>query len=258
MITRSLAGQVALVTGGARRVGRAIGLCLAEAGMDVAITCHTRTKDAAKTVGQIRKMGRQAHAIRMDLRQPEVADRLHEAFTEHFDRLDVLVNNASCFTAGRLGQITAQSFHDHMAVNACAPLLLIQKFAPLLATGHELDPDNPWSGGRVVNLVDTHVVSGMPLTAYAAYSASKAALAQITRVCALQLAPKVTVNAIAPGVVAWHETSSDRLRKAYVARVPLGRIGTPQDVAGAALFLIRDAPYCTGQIIQIDGGRSLT
>jgi len=256
-INCSLLGRVALVTGGAKRVGRAISLRLAEQGMDIALTYHTSASEAQHTVQQIQKMGRRACAIEVDLNQIDVADHVYREFTSKFERLDALVNNASCFTATPLGQITASDIQQHLTVNAMTPLLLIQKFAPMLSARFDSPNGDPASTGRVINLVDVHVL-GKPLKNLAAYNASKAALVEITRSCAIELAPKITVNGIAPGVVVWHENSTPQWRDAYLASVPLGRAGSEEDVVTAALFLVRDAGYCTGVIIPVDGGRSLT
>jgi len=108
-----------------------------------------------------------------------------------------------------------------------------------------------------VNFIDIHVM-GEPLRHYAVYNCSKAALMEITATCAIELAPRITVNAIAPGVVAWAESYDEAMRRDYMTRVPLARPGTPEDAAAAVLFLVRDASYCTGQVIRLDGGRFLT
>ena len=250
-----LEGKVALVTGAAKRVGRGIALRLAEAGMDVAITYQSSAAEARDTVSAIEGWGRRGLAIRVDFAKPQAAEQVFERFTRRFTRLDALVNNASTFAPSPLSGLKRKDFEHFMAVNALAPLQLIQLFAPLLA-GH-YDRRDPASIGRIVNFVDIHVL-GQPLKGYVAYNASKAALLEITRTLALELAPKVTVNALAPGVVAWAESYTPRQRKAYMRRVPLARPGTPEDAAAAALFLIRDADYCTGQVIQLDGGRLWT
>ena len=246
-----LDGSVALVTGAARRVGRATALRLAEAGMDLALTYHRSRLEAEDLVRQIESRGRRAVAFQIDLAQVDVAEKMHGQFIARFDRLDVLVNNASDFGPSPIGRITTGQFDRHMAINARAPLMLIQKFAPLLGAG--------WPGrlGRVVNFIDIHVM-GQPLTGYATYNASKAAVKEITMTAAMELAPRVTVNAIAPGVVAWAPSYSGEQRRAYLRRVPLQRAGTPQDAASAVLYLVKDASYCTGQILKLDGGRLLT
>lgn len=244
-------GSVALVTGGARRVGRAVALRLADAGMDVAITFRSAAAEAADVVDRIEKLGRRALSIHVDLAATDAAETVHRGFLERFDRLDALINNASVFEPSPMGGITVDAFDRAMAVNARAPLLLMQRFAPLLAAHH------PQRTGRVVNFIDIHVM-GQPLKGYMAYNASKAALSEATMTAAMELAPKVAVNAIAPGVIEWAESYTKQQRELYMRRVPLGRPGTPHDAAEAVLFLVRDAAYCTGQIIRLDGGRLLT
>jgi len=251
----NLTGRVALVTGGAKRVGRQIALTLAAAGMDVAITYQSSESDANALVAEIQRSGRRAAAIAVNLAQPDAADIVHRAFAAHFDRLDALVNNAAIFDRTPLGDVTTDQFDLFMAVNARAPLLLIQKFAPMLAA--HADPDQPHTLGRIVNLIDIHATA-QTAPGYAAYAASKAALRQITQNAALELAPKITVNAIAPGAIEWADFYDQAARRRYLQRVPLGRPGSPHDAAAAVLYLVRDAHYCTGQVITIDGGRSLT
>lgn len=250
-----LNGKVALVTGGARRVGRAIALALADAGMDVAITYHRSRREAAETVAAIRRRGRRGWAIGVNLARTNADEVVHRRFICAFDRLDALVNNASDFQPTPLGRISTRNFDQHMAVNVRTPLMLIQKFAPML--GKHYRANDPSSLGRVVNFIDIHVM-GEPLKGYMAYNASKAALMEVTMTMAREMAPRVTVNAIAPGVVAWAESYTPAMKRNYLKRVPLARPGTPDDAASAALFLIRDADYCTGQIIKLDGGRGIT
>ena len=250
-----LGDKVALVTGGARRVGRAVSLELARCGMSVALTCHTREDEAQRTAAAIEKLGRQACVIRVDLALPNAAEQVYDQFISTFNRLDVLVNNASRFTRTPLGQIHPDDFDRELAVNTRAPLLLIQRFAEMLAKHH--DPQDSSSTGRIVNFIDVHVL-GQPMKSHGVYNASKAALLEITRSCAVELAPKVTVNAIAPGVVEWAEAFTAEQRQRYLNRVPLARPGTAQDAADAVKYLVRQAHYCTGQVIRLDGGRGLT
>jgi len=249
MTTVNLTDKVALVTGGARRVGRAVALQLAEAGMHIALTYRQSSEEARQVVKLIEKSGRQAVAIQADLSKPDAAEYIHEVFSSHFDSLWTLINNASLFESSPIGEVKVASYDRQMAVNARAPLMLSQKFTPLLAAHKQ--------PGRIINFIDIHVM-GQPLCQYIAYNASKAALQEITVTCAMELAPKVTVNAIAPGVVAWADSYTEEQKHQYMKRVPMARPGTPQDAAAAVLYLIRDADYCTGQIIKIDGGRLLT
>jgi len=242
---------VALVTGGAKRVGRAIALTLAQAGYDIAVTCHRSRAAANRTAADIRHHGAAALVINADLSHDEAVDQVYAAFTKRFSRLDALINNASIFEPTPLATLTIEAFDQHMVINARTPLRLIQRFAKLLgARGFQ-------SPGRVVNFVDAHVL-GQPMRDHVAYNASKAALLEITRSLARDLAPRITVNAIAPGVIAWASSFSDAQKKQYLKRVPLSRPGTPEDAAAAVLFLLRDANYITGEILRLDGGRSLT
>ncbi len=248
-------GKVALVTGGAKRVGRAVALSLAETGYDVAITYRTSEEEARQTVADIEALGRRALAIQVDLGDPDAAAHVLSQFASTFDRLDALVNNASVFEPSEPGQVTLESFDRQMAVNARGPLLLTQVFTPMLADGAHVN--EPSTLGRVVNFVDIHVL-GQPLTGYMAYNMSKAALLEATKTAAMELAPLITINAIAPGVVGWAESYTERMKLNYMTRVPLARAGTPDDAAAAVLFLVRDAHYCTGQVIRVDGGRLWT
>lgn len=259
-----LTGKVALVTGGAKRVGRAIALRLAQQGMDIAFTYQQSKPEARSLVKQIEAMGRQARAIEVDLAQPDGDQTVYDDFSRQFSRCDVLVNNASTFDRTPIGDISLDAFEQNMAINARAPMMLMQRFAPLLAAHAKVDAKrqpavrgrtrNP---GRIINFIDIHVM-GQPLRGYMAYNMSKAALMEATMTAALELAPKITVNAIAPGVVAWAESYTKEQRTRYMQRVPLARAGTPEDAADAVLFLVRDADYCTGQIIRLDGGRLYT
>jgi pteridine reductase len=233
-------------------VGRAVALALAGEGMDLALTYRGSADQARQVAGQVEAMGRRCLLIRVDLAKPDAGQRVRDAFSKQYDRLYALVNNAAIFGPTPLEGLTAADLQRHFAVNAWAPLLLVSHLAPFLkAAGRRGDP------ARVVNFVDAHVL-GQPMRKHLAYGASKAALLQITRMLAAELGPRVTVNAIAPGVVAWAEAFSDAERRAYLRRVPLRRAGTPADAAAAVVFLVRDASYCTGQVLKLDGGRLLT
>jgi len=242
-----LNGRVALVTGGARRVGRATCLALAEAGCDCLLTYRRSVDEAASLVDRIESMGRRAWAVEHDLEADDAAEALEAAVRERTSRLDVLVHNASIFERTGWGRVTGASWRRHMRINAESPVLATQSLSDMLRAD---------GGGRVIHFVDIHVM-GRPRRGYAAYNASKAALLEMTRTLALELAPEVTVNAIAPGVVAWAEGMSASEREAYLEATPLERAGTPGDAAKAVVFLARGADYVTGQVIRIDGGRWL-
>lgn len=239
--------KVALVTGGSQRVGRAIVLRLAEAGAHVAFTYFTSKSEAAEVAASVRDLGRSAYPIEADLNDPLIAGKIRRQLLSQVGRLDILIHNASVFRPTPWGKVTREAWHEMMRVNVTAPLMITQEMTDLLNAGE---------GGRVVNFVDIHVM-GRPRIGYAAYNASKAALLELTQSLALELAPKITVNAIAPGVVAWAKDMDDKQQREYLAHVPLGRAGTPMDAAAAVLFLVRDADYMTGQVLRVDGGRWL-
>ena len=248
MLTRmATVNRVALVTGAARRVGRAVVERLADAGFNVAFTYHLSRDEAEEVSRRLGARGRRSLAIRADLADPETAAaRLFEAVSGTFGRLDVLVNNASLYEPGRLSETTVLQSRRMYAVHVDSPLLLCQRFEPLLRA----------AGGHVVNMVD--LLAERPWPRYLAYCASKAALANLTLGLARELAPEVTVNGIAPGVVEWPEDFPEDDRAKYLKRVPLARAGTPRDVAELVHFLCTAGGYITGQIIRLDGGRSIT
>jgi pteridine reductase len=240
--------RVALVTGGARRVGRAIVQSLAHAGFDVAFTWHTSQSQAEGLVAELSaQTGRRLLAMRADLTRPqEAVPDIARRFRDQLNRLDLLVNNASLYTPARLDQTDLDLIRRLMAIHVESPLLLSGEFADMLRA----------AGGAIVNLVD--LLAEKPWPQYLAYCASKAALWNLTLGLARQLAPQVRVNAIAPGVVAWPDDATEQHKQEYLARVPLARAGSPEDVAGLVRFLATEGGYITGQIIRLDGGRSIT
>jgi len=239
--------KVALITGAARRVGRAIALALADEGFDIALTYLSSEAEARRLAEEIRGRGRRALAIRADLTQPELASHdIHRAVSAEFGGLDVLVNNASLYLPAGLGETTSGMMQKLNAIHVESPLLLCQRFEPVLRLAH----------GHVVNMVD--LLAERPWPQYLAYCASKAALWNLTLGLARSLAPEVTVNGIAPGVVEWPDEYPQGEREKYLKRVPLARSGTPEDVASLVQFLVTGGSYITGQIMRLDGGRSIT
>jgi pteridine reductase len=215
-------------------VGEAIARALSREGWTVA--AHYRTH---------RPRGFAA-ALPGDLATPDGPARLAAAFRASFDRLDLLVNSAAGFERLPLADLDAAAFDGQMDLNARGPLLLTRALAPLLAR----------SRGAVVNVAD--VGGGLvPWKGYAAYCASKAALVRLTECLALELAPAVRVNAVAPGTVLWPESVTAGERRALERRIPLARAGTPGDVAGAVLYLA-EAPFVSGAVLPVDGGRHLS
>ena len=243
----SLAGRVALVTGGARRVGAAITRRLHAAGATVLIHYRDSETDAAKLESELNAVRpRSAAKVKAELLAPVAPRALVGGALENFGRLDILVNNASAFFPVPVGGMEPSHWEELIGSNLRAPLFISQQAAPELAK-HE---------GSIVNIVDIH--AERPLKGYPLYSIAKAGLAAMTRSLALELAPAVRVNGVAPGAIAWPEDGQfeDAERSRIVASTPLGRIGSPQDVAHAVVFLA-GATFITGQIVAVDGGRSV-
>jgi len=242
-----LDGQVALVTGGARRVGAAIVRRLHAAGARVAL--HYRGSEAeAETLEAEFETARAGSAARVprDLLEPNAAEALVAAVIERFGRLDVLVNNASIFYPRKIGKIEPRHWEELVGSNLRAPLFVSQAAAPHLKVAR----------GVIVNITDIH--AERPLKGFALYSVAKAGLGALTRSLALELAPEVRVNAVAPGAIAWPDDGKfdNAERQRIVATTPLGRIGSPADIAQAVHFLAT-APFVTGQTLAVDGGRSV-
>jgi pteridine reductase len=247
IIANSLDHQVILITGGARRVGAQLARTLHAAGARILV--HYRSSAAAaKEIGAELNATRPGSAalFAADLRQDDAPDQLIAAALGHFGRLDVLINNASTFYPTPMGKITRTVWDDLMGSNLRAPLFLAQAAAPSIAKQR----------GLIINVIDIHGLR--PLKGYPVYSIAKAGLAMLTRSLARELGPDIRVNGIAPGPVLWAEHDlDDDMKREIVAKTALKRVGSPQDIARTALFLIRDAPYITGQIIAVDGGRSI-
>lgn len=241
---------MAMVTGGARRVGRAIALELARAGCDVLITYNASEGEARDACAEIERLGARARAEALDLNDLDRVERLAERLGRELPRLDVLVHNASIYFPTPLASLSARSAEDFMRVNAIAPLVLSRGLAARLGESGR---------GSIVAMVDMHAL-GRPRMGMSAYAMSKAALIEMVQSLARELAPAVRVNGVAPGVVAWPESGyeADRtMQEHYLARVPMKRAGTPEDAAGAVRWLALQAPYVTGEIIRVDGGRWL-
>jgi pteridine reductase len=234
--------RVALVTGGARRVGRAIVERLAAAGFAVAFTYRASEADAEAV-----QAGCGAWPIQVDLTDPAAScDRIAEVLELFSGDLNVLVNNASLFEPDGLANLKLSALREMQTIHVEAPLMLVQRFAPMLRA----------TKGHVVNMVD--LLAERPWPAYLGYCSTKAALANVTLALAKELAPDVTVNGIAPGVVAWPDDYPAEERERYLKRVPLARPGTPADVGELVHYLVTAGSYISGQIIRLDGGRSVT
>ena len=241
--------RAVLVTGAGRRIGAAIARTLHGAGARVVLHCNRSRAEAEALCAELdARRSRSCAIVQADLLQVASLPRLAEDAARAFGRLDGLVNNASSFLATPFGGIGVREWEDLMGTNLRAPFFLSQAAAPHLRAAR----------GAIVNIVDIH--AERPLADYAVYSIAKAGLAGLTRSLAIELAPDVRVNGVAPGAILWPEQGkhySGEERARITAQAPLERIGTPEDVAGAVKYLLFDAPFVTGEIISVDGGRRL-
>ena len=234
------------MTGAARRIGRAIAVALGRAGANVAVHYNRSAAEAAAVVEEIRALGVAAEALQADLAATDQIEAMFAAAAERFGRLDVLVNNASVFYPTPLEDLTAGQWDELMAVNAKAPTFCIQAAARRMRAGGE--------GGAIVNITD--IAARRPWKAFCAYCAAKAALEAVTVSAARALAADgIRVNAVAPGVIEPPEGAPPERLARRIRQVPLGRKGSPEDVAAAVLFLIEN-DYVTGQTLNVDGGKS--
>jgi len=246
-LTREVAGRVALITGAARRLGAAIAEELHAQGMNLVLhyrNSQREAQDLQRRLNGIRENS--VVLIQCDLlNTAKLAATVRQAEAA-WGRLDVLVNNASSFFPTPIGTITEAQWDDLLGSNVKAPLFLSQAAAKALAARH----------GCIVNIADIH--AERPLKHYCVYSLAKAALVMLTKSLARELGPQVRVNAVAPGAILWPEHDMDDVTKQrIVSRTIMRRQGNPRDVSRAVLFLIRDADYTSGAIVNIDGGRAL-
>jgi pteridine reductase len=246
---QAMQGKVVLVTGGAKRVGAAICRRLHAAGAQLAVHYRSSEQEALALQKELNKLRpKSAAAFQADLLDLHALPQLVHKVIKKFGQLDALVNNASSFYATPLADIDEQQWHDLLGTNLKAPLFLAQAAATELRRRH----------GCIVNIADIH--AERPMHGYLLYSVAKAGLVALTRGLAQEMAPQVRVNAIAPGVIAWPEGAAlmdEEQRRRIVAHTLLKREGEPDDIARTVAFLIQDAPYITGQIIAVDGGRSV-
>lgn len=239
---------VALITGAGRRVGAVIARTLHAAGYDLALH-YRHSADAAQSLADELEQQRadSTTLVHAELAELDALPGLVGSVLARFGRLDALVNNASAFYPTPVGSATPAQWNELFASNAQAPFFLAQAATPALRR----------AGGAIVNLVD--IYAERPLANHPIYCMAKAALLAMTRALALDLGPQVRVNAVAPGAVMWpSEGKSYDDKQAMLERTPLKRAGSPEDVASAVLWLLRDAPFVTGQVIRVDGGRTLS
>jgi pteridine reductase len=237
--------KVALITGGARRLGAAITAALHAAGYRVAIHCQTSTKDAAALAATLNdRRADSAFVLTADLADAAMGASLIDAVAARWGRLDALINNAAVFHPCALEEASVAEWSETMDVNLRAPFLLAQRAASLLRV----------NAGAIVNITD--IYADRPKAGFAVYCVAKAGLAGLTRALARELAPAVRVNGVAPGAILWPEESGPAAQQALLDRTPLARRGDPSDIADAVVYLA-NAKFVTGQIIAVDGGRSL-
>ncbi len=243
----SLQGRWALITGAAKRIGATIARRLHAAGANVAIHYFSSAEPAEALAGELNAARPDsAIAAGADLRSIPALEAMVADVLSETGRLDVLVNNASTFYPTPLGSVTEENWLDLIDSNLKAPLFLSQAALPALREAR----------GTIVNIVDIH--SQRPLRHHVVYGPAKAGLAMLTRSLAKDLGPDIRVNGVSPGAILWPDTGMpESTRQSIIREVALKRAGEPEDIASAVLFLVRDAPYVTGQIIAVDGGRSV-
>ncbi|WP_058185546.1 SDR family NAD(P)-dependent oxidoreductase [Terracidiphilus gabretensis] len=241
---RSLNGQSALVTGAAKRLGRAIAIKLAEAGADITITFNASEKEAEETVAAIENLGRKAHAIRCNVRsETEVKQAVDETLKQH-SKLNILVNNAAIFETVDLEKITIEQWDAVFETNVRGPFLFARECLPALRA----------TKGRIIQLGS---LGGLhPWATHAHYCSSKAAVHMLTKTMAKAFGPEVAVNAVAPGWIDMDPEPTEQTKR-IICKTPMRRSGSPEDIAEAALYFATSASFITGQILPIDGGLGL-
>ncbi len=243
----ALAGKCVLITGAAKRLGAAIARAAHAEGANIAVHYRSSRTQAESLCAQLNAIrGKSAVAMQADLLDTTAHPRLIQEAIAAFGRLDVLVNNASTFYATPIGAITEEQWRDLMGTNLKAPLFLSQAAVPALKA----------SQGLILNLVDIH--AQRPLPDHPVYCIAKSGLLMLTKSLARELGPEIRVNGIAPGPVMWPEHDLEQsLKDKIISKTALKRSGSPEDIARAALFFMQDAPFVTGQILSVDGGRSV-
>ncbi len=241
--------KVAVVTGGARRIGCVIARHLHSIGFDIALHYRSSVVSAQALADELcERRASSCRLFRADLEDQGQVGTLAAELLAHYSSIDLLVNNASGFAPTPIESCTPAQFDSLLASNLRAPYFLVQGLLPALRDG----------GASIVNIIDVH--ADRPLQHFNAYSAAKAGLASLTRSLAVELSPDIRVNGIAPGAILWPEDNDSydtSARDRVLASTPLQRMGDPTDIARAVAFLACDAPFITGQVIVVDGGRSL-
>lgn len=238
-----ISNSIALVTGSARRIGRAIAVEFARRGARIAIHYRSSEEDATETLNMVRALGADGEMFQADLADDSARDQLIEAIRARFETVDILVNNASEFAPGTLEQSTPEMWDKQMVANARAPFFLARSCAAMMRESGR---------GKILNIADP---AGEKIwTGYLPYSVSKAALLGVTQGLAKTLAPQVQVNAVAPGPVHFPDSYTPEQKQSAIERTLLKRSGSPEDVVRAVVFLIEN-DYITGEVLHVDGGR---
>jgi NAD(P)-dependent dehydrogenase (short-subunit alcohol dehydrogenase family) len=246
MSEQPLQGQVALVTGGGKRIGRAIALTLAQAGADVAVNYRESREGAQATVREMAALGVRALAIRADVSRPRQVAAMFRAIERRFGRLDVLVNNAGTFFARNWDQLAEKDWDRVLGINLKGPFFCAQAAARLMLRQ---------GGGNIINISSLGGLQAWP--SYMHYCASKAALISLTRSLAKALAPHIRVNSVAPGTILFPGEKRDPTIKKIIRATPLRKAGGAQDIAGMVLYLATRSDFITGQVLAVDGGKSI-
>ncbi|HXG20010.1 MAG TPA: 3-oxoacyl-ACP reductase family protein [Methylomirabilota bacterium] len=242
----NLTGKVALVTGGAKRVGKAIVQTLAGRGCKMIVHYHTSQAAAEETVQELTAAGGEALALQADITQEEAVDRMIAAAVAHFGRIDILVNNAAIFFRTPIDTLTVEEWERTLEVNLTGTFLCAQKIGLRMKA---------WGWGHIINIAD--VAGRRPWADYIPYSVSKACVITLTQGLALELAPEVMVNAIVPGPVLFDADTPPEVQQREIAKTLLKRAGTPEEVAEVVTF-VAESDYSTGALFHVDGGRELT
>lgn len=245
---KNLEENVAFLTGSAKRVGAVVAKILHKQGMNIVVHYRSSSDDAEALKAELNLLRpRSCEIIQGELLEVQQCQEVIERSSRFFRRLDVLINNASTFYPTKIGEVREKHWDDLIGVNLKAPFFLSQSAVPFLKENQ----------GSIINMVD--IYADRPLKGFAIYNIAKAGLTMLTKTMARELGPDIRVNGIAPGVILWpDEGTKESSQKKIIARTALKREGDPEDIAKAMLYLIRDADYMTGQILTVDGGRTLS
>ncbi len=239
-----LEGATVLITGGAKRVGRGIAMALARQNARVAISYQTSSKAAEATVKEIQALGTKALAVPADISKPQDTDRLIKTVHKTLGSLDILINNAAIYEETPFDKLTEKEWDRHLEINLKGTFLCAKAASEIMGKQGR---------GKIINIADWSGIR--PYKNYLPYCVSKAGVIALTKALALELAPTIQVNCICPGPILLPETFGEKDRQAVIAQTPLARLGSPEDIAAAALFFIQGSDFVTGAILPVDGGR---